>query len=226
MNFDQELNRMADRYAGQGYQVAVRPGADRLPAFAADFRVELVGVRGREGVLVAVKPTRGELAADADLPRYAEVTEKQPGWRFDIAVLEGDDPTARDFRGAADFSQEEIDRALADAGHIAGLGFAGPAVIAAWAALEAAMRMRLRTAGEKAGWGTRPREMMNELYSVGLLSGVELRRLDELSRLRNQIAHGFSVSATSATSGPEAVRFLSDVARRLVEESQLVEQAV
>lgn len=214
---------MADRYARQGYQVVVRPGADRLPPFARDFQVELVGTRGGEGVLVTVKQNRDELSADPDLPRYAELTAKQPGWRFDLAVLEGQNPAARDFRGATDFSPDEIAKSLADAEHLAGLGFTRAAVMTAWSALEAAMRMRLRKAGEKVGSGTSPREIMNELYSTGVLSETEFRRLDDLARLRSQIVHGFSFASTPNPSGPDVVQFLSEVTHRLVEESELAE---
>src|SRR5437588_10694449 len=99
MDFEQELRRVAGVYAGQGYQVVVRPGPDDLPPFAKDFKLELVGKRGVEGVLVAVKKNREELADDANLPRYAEITSGQPGWRVDFAILGAEEPGAREVRG-------------------------------------------------------------------------------------------------------------------------------
>ena len=74
MDFEQELKRVAGVYAGQGYQVVVRPRPENLPPFAKDFKVEMVGKRAAEGVLVAVKKNREEMAADANMPRYAEIT--------------------------------------------------------------------------------------------------------------------------------------------------------
>jgi hypothetical protein len=74
MDFEQELKRVAGVYAGQGYRVVVRPRPEDLPSFAKDFKVEVVGRRAAEGVLAAVKKNREEMAADADMPRYAEVT--------------------------------------------------------------------------------------------------------------------------------------------------------
>src|SRR5260370_1248892 len=32
------------------------------------------------------------LAADTNMARYAEITSSQPGWRFDFAILEAEDP--------------------------------------------------------------------------------------------------------------------------------------
>ena len=58
--------------------------------------------------------------------------------------------------------------------------------------------------------------MLNDLYSSGILSHSEFRDLEGLYRLRNIIVHGFSVPEI----GHGAVTFLSDTARRLLEESR------
>jgi REase_AHJR-like len=222
MDFERELKRVAGVYTAQGYQVVVHPRPEDMPPFANDFTVEIVGRRGAEGVLVAVKRNREEMAADADMPRYAETIGAQPGWRFDFAILEGESPMGRAGRGVRDFSGEDINKVLADAEQMVRMGFVTPAVITAWSGLEAAMRMRLRAAGEDAGWGTMPREMLNELYSSGVFSADEFPQLERVYQLRNQIVHGFS----SPTADAETVQLLSEIARRLVEESQLAKQAV
>src|ERR1700678_3301807 len=99
MDFAQELNRVADIYKGQGYQVIVRPGAEALPPFAKDFQVEILARRGDGGVLVSVKKNHAEMQADTDMQRYAEVTGAQPGWRFDFVILESESAMAREVRG-------------------------------------------------------------------------------------------------------------------------------
>lgn len=71
-------------------------------------------------------------------------------------------------------------------------GFARPAVIAAWAVLEAAMRRRLSFVGRNADYGTSPRTMLNELFSAGIFSNSAFRDLEGLFQLRNLIVHGFS----------------------------------
>ncbi len=95
------------------------------------------------------RPCR-DLEEDSDLPCYAEMTGAQPGWRFDLAVLEGESPMGRMMCDVRDFSDEELDRSLANADQIASLGISRTAVINARAALESAMRMLLRAAGERA----------------------------------------------------------------------------
>ena len=221
MDYEQELNRLADAYRAQGYDVTVRPGPDRLPPFAKDFRVEILGRRGAEGVLVAVRKNRDEVAADGNMQRYAEITGAQPGWRFDFAILEPEKPNAREVRGAKELSEDDINKSLVQAQELSRMGFTQFAVVAAWATLEAAMRMRLRALGQEAGWGSIPREMTRELYSAGELSPDEFRRIEIASQLRNQIVHGFaSQPAEPGDSETTMVEVLSNVAHRLVSESQ------
>ena len=227
MDFGQELKQVADAYRVQGYDVIVQPRPDQLPAFANDFRIEIVGRRGGEGVLVAVRKNRDELAADSGMQRFAEITGSQPGWRFDFAILEAENPNAREIRGAREFSVDDITRSLEQAKNLSHAGFTRAAVISAWAALEAAMRMRLRAFGQKAGWGSLPRQMVKELYSAGLLSPDEFRRVEIANQFRNQAVHGFvPQSAEPGDSEAELVQVLNDLADRLVIESQPAKQAV
>lgn len=227
MDFEQELKQMADAYRAQGYDVIVRPVSDQLPTFAQDFKIELVCRRGNEGVLVAVKKNRDAVTADGNMQRYAEITSSQPGWRFDFAILEAENPRAREIRGAKEFSPEDITRSLDQAEELNRIGLSRYAVVAAWAALEAAMRIRLRASGQEAGWGSTPRLMVKELYSAGMMSPDEFRQIELASQLRNQIVHGFSTMAPEAETRDSAVvQVLSDVARRLVTESRAAGEPV
>jgi HEPN domain-containing protein len=221
MDFEQELIRVVQSYRNQGYSVVPRPRPEDLPLFAKDFQLEIVGRRGNEGVLVAVKKNRDEVAADGNMQRYAETTGSQPGWRFDFAILEPENPKARDIRGASELSGEDFSRSLDQAVKLSAMGFSRVAVVAAWAALEAAMRTQLRALGQEAGWGSAPRQMLRELYSEGILSPEEFNQLELASYLRNQIVHGFSSQPAESEAGQaEVVRFLSEIARRLVSRSQ------
>lgn len=221
MELTEELNRVADAYRGQGYNVTVHPAPDDLPAFARDFKVELLGQRGGEGVVVAVRRNRDEVAADADMQRYAEVTGTQPGWRFDFAILEAENPKARELGGTQELSERDILKSLEQAEALSRMGFSRFAVVAAWAALEAAMRKRLRGFGQEAEWPSMPRQMLKELYSAGELSPDEFHRVDMATRLRNEIVHGFAPRLSNADySEASEVQFLSDLSRRLVSELQ------
>jgi hypothetical protein len=217
MNIHQSLDRVVERYRQQGYGVVVNPGPDDLPPFANDFNVEILATRPDGNVLASAKASSSEFEKDPNLSRYAEIIENQPGWRYDVFVL-GPSPPMPARRDVADASQEEISKALADSEKLFHAGFKPQAVIAAWAALESAMRHKLRTMGDEAGWGTSPQTMLNDLVSSGVLSQGEFRDLEGISRLRNIIVHGFSAPETSYGYG--AVSLLSGIARRLLAESK------
>lgn len=60
------------------------------------------------------------MAADGDPQYYAAVTAEQPGWRYDLAILEGEAPGAWDLRGAQEMAGEEILRTAREAEDLAG----------------------------------------------------------------------------------------------------------
>jgi HEPN domain-containing protein len=215
MNTQQRLEHVANRYRQQGYKVILDPGPDDLPAFARDFKVEILATRPDGGVLVSAKGSSFEFENNPDLSRYADFIENQPGWRYDVFVL-GPPPPVPGPSEVADASEEEISRALADSERLLEAGFRPQAITSAWAALESAMRHKLRAMGDDAGWGTSPGTMLNELVSSGVLSRGEFRDLEGISRARNMIVHGFSAPET----GHGAVTFVSDIARRLLAESK------
>jgi hypothetical protein len=216
MDYEHEVKRLADNYTAKGYQVIVRPKPEDLPPFAKDFTVAIVGQRADGGVLVSVKKNRQEMAADKDMARYAKMTSEHPGWRYDFAILEAEDPLAREVRNAQEPSPEEMARSLNSVDSVLQAGFINPALVTAWASLEAAMRKRLIATGGRAGWGIQPRSMLNELYSTGIFSTEEFPRLEKAWKLRNEIVHGFA----APTVDPETVQFLLQTAKRLLNESK------
>jgi len=216
MNIEQRLNQVADRYRAQGYKLVVRPGPDDLPVFAKDFKVEIVAKRDDGCVLSSAKKSQSDLQADREIPRYAEITEKEPGWRFDVIVLGSESEPMPEKREAKEPSEDDIRRALGDVERMLQAGFVPQALIAAWAVLETAMRRRLQANGEEVGWGSSPRTMLNELYSGGALQSSVFRDLEGLFQARSAIVHGF----TTPVIDKSAVQFLVEIAGMLLDESR------
>ena len=221
MEFQKELNRVASEYARQGYEVIIQPGNSDLPAFAKDFNIDILARRGEQGALVQVKQNRQTFAADSESPRYAEIIGAQPGWRYDFVILEAENPMVREVQGALEPSDEEINKAMSDASKLLETGYVHPALVTAWSGLEAAMRKRVRAEGQMADWESSPKELLNELYSSGIISTTEFPLLERGLRSRNEIVHGFAAPNVEA----DHVRFLIDLAQRLMQESQLAEQS-
>jgi hypothetical protein len=215
VDIEQPLNQIAERYRAQGYRVITRPGPDDLPPFAKDFKVEVLATRSDGGVLASAKGSPSEFQSDPNLSRYAEVIEKQPGWRYDVFVLGPDPQSIQPSRDAREPSDEAVTMSLDEAERMLQAGFVAQSLTAAWAALESAMRLNLRTQGSEAGWGTSPRTMLNELLASGVLSNSDFNALGSLLQLRNVLIHGFSAPPIQTSS----VRFLVDIARRLLAET-------
>jgi hypothetical protein len=213
MNIEDRLNVVADRYRKLGFTVVLHPKADDLPPFARDFKVQILATKGDGGVLTVAKASPSELEADPDVGRYAEITDRQPGWRLDVFVLGPDAPALPEKGEARELGDDDIRRAMADAERMLREGFASQAVIAAWAVLEAAMRRKLTSGGRPAGSGISPRTMLNELFSAGVFSNSEFRDLEGLSRLRDIIVHGFAVPQFPNS----AVEFLLRTAKQMLE---------
>jgi hypothetical protein len=219
MNIEQRLNQVADRYRAQGYKVVLRPAPDDLPNFAKDFKVEIIAKRGDGCVLASAKKSLSDLEADRELQRYAEIIEKEPGWRFDLMVLGPESQPMPEKKEANEPSEEEIRRALGEVERMLQAGFVPQALIAAWAVLETAMRRRLQANGDEAGWGSSPRTMLNELYSAGVLQSSVFRRLEGIFQARSAIVHGFTAPVIENS----AVQFLVETARLLLDESRASE---
>ena len=109
-------------------------------------------------------------------------SRKQPGWRFDLIVLGSESQPMPEKGSATGPPKKKFAVSLGDVERMLQAGFVQQALIAAWAVLEAAMRRRLQANGEKAGWGSSPRTMLNELYSAGVLQSSVFRRLEGSSR--------------------------------------------
>src|SRR5437016_4443038 len=89
MSIETELARVAEGYRLEGYAVTLRPEGAQLPAFPAAFHPDMIATKGNANVLVQVKESREDLQQDPDVSRMAEVINAQPGWRFDLVVLNG-----------------------------------------------------------------------------------------------------------------------------------------
>lgn len=189
MDLEKEIERVGQQYRDEGYVVVTHPDAEHLPAFAADLETEILAARGNEKALVQIKKTRADVEADPTIPHKAEVIGKQPGWRYDLIVLNEGDTFRRITRGAREPSEQEIDQAIAEVETLIQINQIRAALVIAWAALEAAMR-RVCSKGELYMPKTTPSELLRTLYGNGVLSRKEFELLRETYRFRTEVVHG------------------------------------
>ena len=211
MEFEQETEQVAKQYRDEGYVVLTHPDKHHLPGFAADYGADIVATRGNERVLVQVKSSRADVESDPTILRLAEIVNRQPGWRYDLVLVNEGDAFRRITRGAREPSTTEIDQALGEVEKLLQSGQNRAALVFAWAALEAAMR-QVCTDAELYMPKTTASELLRTLYGNGVLTREEFDLLRESFRLRTEIVHGLISSNDSL----EVVRGVVAVVRRLL----------
>jgi hypothetical protein len=220
MDFEQELERVAQEYRSDGYAVTLHPKSDQLPPFASSLRVDLLATRTDGNVLVRVLRDRSQLEADPDVPRQAEVTNEQPGWSYDLVVLEQDNPIRRTAR-TGEPSLEQIQEMLAEAEMVAQAGSLRAGFVLAWGGLEAALRRLAHQAGFSDVTGTQTTVVIRELYGNGRISTGDFVQIEKMRRLRMAIVHGLAPPPLDAG----MVQALLAMARRVLATSESTQAA-
>lgn len=216
MDFQQQLQQVAKSYEDEGYTVVIAPQPGQLPPFAAGYEVHLLAAKGDQGVLVAVERNRKEFAAKPAIRDLADVTNRQPGWRFDLVILEAEPAEVRSLQGATEPTPEQIDQRLREAEELLKAGTTTAACVVAWGAFEAAMR---RVVHE--GYGAMPNVLLRRLYASGYISREDFSLLDEGHKVSTQVVHGFVPARLDERLVTETLR----AARHLLGQDQQPEPA-
>jgi hypothetical protein len=220
MSIESALQEVADRYRRNGYRVTLKPRGDALPPFAAGYDVDMIATDGKHHILTQVKTDLSDLSRDKSLPQLAEVTKSQPGWRFDLVILEQESPLEEAAAASGEPSVKQISELLVHAERSAEARDTLAAYLVAWAGLEAAMRYRSRLAKIAPAKPASAVVLIRNLFSHGLLNSKEMRRLDSAYKMRSRAAHGFPGTRIRRTD----VDYVTSLARRLLEENGKSEQ--
>jgi REase_AHJR-like len=210
MDIEPRIQEVARQYRNEGYAVVVHPQGEDVPPFAAGLPVDLIARRPDENVIVGVYENRDAVAKKPELQRLADRTDAQPGWRFDLVVLEPVNPMERILSSAREPSDEQLAGLLTKAEVVLNAGDLESACVYAWAGLEAVMR-RVRSGAERNGTAA-PSELLATLYSHGFLSREEFSNLRESFQVRTQLVHGLVPTRID----PAMVRDAITVARKLL----------
>jgi REase_AHJR-like len=210
------INRLADKYRDLGYEVTVEPRGDSVPRFIRPYEPTLVARKGTGGIIVGVKRDRAALAKDPHLSRMAEVANAQPGWRFDLVILEPQTPIEDLASQSSEPSKAEIASLLDHAQNSAESADVPSSFLLAWSGLEAAMRHRTSVEGISHVTPTAPTVLMRMLYAYGFISQEELHQLDIILKTRNSVVHGFADPKPNRNQ----VDYVVAIGRRLLKEKR------
>jgi hypothetical protein len=170
----------------------------------------LIAYNDRESVVIEVK-TRRDLPKSGDIVDLADAVSGREGWRFDLAMVKPERPlpVPDDAEG---LTRQEIVTRLGAARDLAQQRQDDAALLLAWAAIEATLRLvaqqqRITLEEEQ------PAYLIKRLYTLGALSRPEYDVLQHGLEMRNTIAHGFRPARMESS----LVGDLADLAEQLLQ---------
>ena len=177
----------AAEYLGRGYEVLRDLPLEFLPGYRADLVVKF----GSCTKVIVVK-TRPSVAANPALQEYERIINSQPGWRFELELV--NEPDRLDVvPNVAALDEGAILTRLTHAATIRDVGLPDAAFILAWSAAEATLRMMVKAEGIDVDRATDSAYLLDMAVAHGTIGREDYRRLNRAMQSRNAIAHGFEV---------------------------------
>lgn len=214
----QRVRAVAEDYRRRGYDVVEEPASEQLPSFLTGYRPDLIARRGQETVVVEVK-SRKSLADEPQIRELARLLQGKPDWSFELVIVPGENPLVP--AGARPFTREDVVRGVEEAERLLELGFSEAAMLRAWAAAEAAIRLIVEEEGVELGHHTLL-YVLKRAVSDGAISREDYNFLLSAMESRNALAHGYSATNFDHT----VVRNLIVVIKRVIEEATAARTAV
>lgn len=183
--------QVAEEYRQEGYEVLLQPAPSSLPDFLRGYQPDLLARRDDESVIVEVK--FGLATSQRDRFRdLARAVNGQPRWRFELVVRNA--PPVPEPHMPADerpsLTRPDAARAIADAEDLVGSGRPEAALLWAWSAAEATLRL-LASAEDVSPRRHDPAYLLKQLALEGEIHREDYEILMRSFRVRNAVAHGF-----------------------------------
>ena len=203
----QHADVIAQEYMDKGYEVSREVSLDFFPGILVDMLVK----KGEETKVVEVK-SRSSLAKNPAISELARMLHSRPGWSFELnLVSEREKLDAPE--GIRPFGGNDIIRRIEEAERLIGLGSIEAALILAWSASEATVRMLIEEEGISINRVTSQAYTLGTAVSEGVISRDDYDYLTDVMKHRNATVHGFNADGFTI----ELVTGLIETTRRLLQ---------
>jgi len=190
-----KIRELAHDYQSKGFRVSIAPKGKALPPFLRQFEFlpDLIATSKGKSYVVEVS-SRDTAERLRELSRVVEAIEDKQGWEFILVMTNPRTPEAMPVLDTA-LTLEDLQAPLAQVKSLAtisadsGHKYDHAVLLAAWAVIEAALRMYLYDNKPKKQ-GRSPRSLVRDAVMYGFITASEGRFLDSVAELRNSIAHG------------------------------------
>lgn len=180
--------RIAQKYKEQGYEVWINP--DTVPFDLSGYRPDLVIKKSdHEGYIIEIKSQSSKQISIDRYKEIAEIVAQNSGWRF--LLITGDDQVPiNPSNDNSLLSWEQIIKKRQIVDNLITLEDQESAFLVLWIILE----VLLRKQAEKVSIPIErfsPISLIKHLYSQGEISIEQYNLAMNLSKIRNQLVHGF-----------------------------------
>jgi hypothetical protein len=175
------LENIVPQLEAEGFEVYTHPPASLLPPFMQPYPPDAIALR--DDKKLAIEVVRRGPTAQERLGKLRELLTGRRDWELRVYwISPSNTPEAID-----QVSGKEIDRAIKAIEQLMNDGSHGPALLMAWATLEALGRSLLP---DKLARPQTASRLVEALAADGCITPTEADLLRELAGARNQLAHG------------------------------------
>ena len=205
----ERLLLVANELRTQGYQVIMQPTPDQLPDFLRQYNPDMIAQKGQEKIVVEVK-SRRSLSQTPGIRDMARLLQDREDWKFELIMVGGDTEPIITLT-AQSLNETGISNELDRAKQLLDTGFSDAALLLAWSAAEAALRLLAEREGLNLQNGS-SLQLIKSLVTEGVISRADYELLVDVMRIRNTVAHGYKTEELDQ----KIVRRLVDAVPQLI----------
>jgi hypothetical protein len=215
-----KISELARDYESKGFKVSIAPRGKALPPFLRQFQFlpDLIATSKGKSYVVEVS-SRDTAERLRELSPIVEAIEDRQGWEFILVMTNPRNPEVMPVVDTV-LELEDLQEPLAQVKSLAaisadsGHNYDHAVLLAAWAVIEAALRMYLH--GYKSKKQNRSsRSLVRDAVMYGFITASEGHFLDSVAQLRNSIAHGAVTVAVSEVTLKKVLELCDSLARDL-----------
>lgn len=188
------IREIAKEYRERGYRVTLHPDVNLRPDFLAGFCPDLIAVTDDDRVVVEV--VAHGAAGERRLTELARAIDSQEGWRLEVVLLEPRNGISHS--DGETISHDSVRAILEESRKLMGLSLLHSALLRAWGALEATLRIQLEHRSSTSRLSS-PAVLLKEAVMEGVLSREAYQLLIGIAALRNRVAHGYQSPEVEAS---------------------------